>query len=110
MVREHKDRVMKWRLVPPPASPLALAPWAPYRAEHVPTHDGGTHTRSPFREEVVIESFTTAFSADHLIAAAGGEDPFVERGASYTERMVEILVGPGGVTIERDRKVAHEQS
>ena len=110
LVSEHEDRMMKGRILSPPAGPLALAPGATYRPEHVPTHDGGTHTRFPLREEVIVESLTTAFSADHLTAAAGSEDPFVELSAPNTERMVEILVGPGGVTIERDREVAHEQS
>ena len=42
--------------------------------------------------------------------AAGDEDPFVELHTSNPERIVEILVGPGGVTIKRDRVIAHEQS
>jgi hypothetical protein len=49
-VSKHEDRVVKGRFLSPPAGPLALAPGSTYRAEHVPAHDGGTHTRSPPRE------------------------------------------------------------
>jgi hypothetical protein len=33
----------------------------------------------------------------------------MELGTSDTERMIEILVEPGGIAIERDREVADEQ-
>src|ERR1019366_1663295 len=110
MGRERLDRVMKGRILSPPAGPIALAPWATYWAEHVPTHDGGTHTRFPLREELVVEPFISAIIADHLTPAAGGEHPFVELTTPNPERIVEILVEPGGVTIERDREVTHQQS
>jgi hypothetical protein len=100
LVGEHEDRMTKGRLLPPPAGPLALAPRATYRAEHVPAHDGGTDTRPPLREELVVESFVSAVTVDHLSSAAGGEDPLVELHAPDPERMIEILVGSGGVTIE----------
>ena len=99
---EHEHRVMKGGFLSPPTGPVALAPWATYRAKHVPTHDGGTHTRCPLREELVVESFTSAFFSNHLPAAPGGKDPFVELHAPYAERIVDILVGSGGVTVERN--------
>ena len=110
VVSEHEDRVMKGGLLSPPAGPLAIAPGSTYRPEHVPTHDGGAHTRSPLREVLVIDPRVAAVIADHLPSAAGGEDPFVELHAPETERMVEILVGPSGVPVERDREVSNEQS
>src|ERR1039458_6937977 len=88
LVSEHEDRVMIGGVLSPPAGPLALVPRSTYRAEHVPTHDRGTHTRSPLREEVVVESLPSAFSADHLAAAAGGEHPFVQLTAPNPERIV----------------------
>src|SRR5580700_3298934 len=101
---------MEGRIFSPPARPLAPCPRAADRAEHVPTHDGGTDTRCTLREEGVVEPLTSAFSADHLTAASGSEDPFMELGSPDPERIVEILVGPGAVAVERDRVVAHEQS
>src|ERR1022692_382349 len=102
VVSEHEDRVMKGGILSPPAGPLALAPRATYWTEHVPTHDGGAHTRFPLREEVVVESLATAFSANHSTAAEGSEHPFVELGTANPERVAEVLVGAGGVTVERD--------
>jgi hypothetical protein len=100
VVSEHEDWVVKGGIFPPPTGPLARLPRATYRAEHVATHDGRTNTRLPLREEVVVESFATAFSPDHLIAAAGCEQPFVELEAPNPEWIVNILVRPGCVTIE----------
>ena len=82
---EHEDRVMKGGMFSPPAGPLAL-PTGHVSAEHVPAHDGGAHASLPLREEVIVESLATAFSADHLTAAAGSEHPSVELGAPKTER------------------------
>ena len=105
---QDEDWMTKGRFLSPPAGPIALVPRATYRAEHVPTHDRCADTRSPFREELVVDPLISAFIADHLTPAASGEDPFVELSAADPQRMVEILVGSRGVTVERDRKVAHE--
>src|ERR1700722_13894006 len=102
--------MMKGRILSPPARPLALVPRTTDRAEHVPTHDGGTDTGSSLREEGIVDPLITAFSADHLPAAAGSEDPFVESGSPNPEGILEVLVGPRAVAIERDRVVAHKQS
>ena len=100
MVSEYEDRVMKGRFLSPPACPLTVIPRATYRTEHVATHDGGADTNFPPREELVVESLTAAFLTDHLIAAAGGEGPFGELATPYPERILEILMGCGGITIE----------
>jgi hypothetical protein len=109
LVSKHEHRVVEGGNLSPPAGPLALAPRSSDRAEHVPAHDGGAHARFPLREEVVVQSLSSTFSADHLTAAASGENPVMELGTSDTERMIEILVEPGGIAIERDREVADEQ-
>jgi len=57
-------------------------------------------TNAPPREELVVESLTASFFTDHLIAAAGGEDPIVELGTPYPERILEILMECGAITIE----------
>src|ERR1700677_893171 len=54
MVGQHEDRVMKGRILSPPRRPPVLAPRATEGAEHVPTHDGRTPSRSPLREEPVV--------------------------------------------------------
>src|ERR1700722_10635322 len=100
---------MKGRIISPPARPLTLAPGSTDRAEHVPTHDRRADTRFPLREEGVVEALTSAFSADHLAAAAGFEDPIVELGTPNPERILEILQRPRGVAIERNRVVTHKQ-
>jgi hypothetical protein len=109
VVSEHEDWVMKRGILSPPAGPIAFAPRATYRSEHVPSHDRGAHTRSPPREEVIVESLASAFSANHLVAASGSEQPIVDLHTTYPEWIVEILMGSSGVTIQRDREIAHEQ-
>lgn len=47
------------------------------------------------------------FDADHLTPAAAGEQPFVEATPNL-ERILEVVVGPGGRTIEREREVTHQ--
>src|ERR1700722_6897339 len=79
VVSEHEYRVVKGRILSPPADPLVLDPRPTYRAEHVPPHDGGAHARSPRREELVVEPLLSAVNADHLNPATGAEDPFLER-------------------------------
>ena len=39
VMRNHKDRHVKWWIVSPPAAPWFLTPWRCTSAEHVPPHD-----------------------------------------------------------------------
>jgi hypothetical protein len=110
VVSEHEYRVMKGWLLAPPAGPVVVTPWATHGAEHIPTHDGGTYPGSPAGKEFIVETFIATFKADHLIPTASGEYPVVELTAINSERILEVLVDPGGVAIKRDREVAHQQS
>jgi hypothetical protein len=46
LVSEDEDRVTNGGPLSPPTAPLAVAPRSTYRAEHFPTHDGGTHANA----------------------------------------------------------------
>jgi hypothetical protein len=54
VVREDEDRVMEGWVLSPPADPLTRLPRAAYRAEHVPTHDGGSNANCSLREELIV--------------------------------------------------------
>src|SRR5450631_779261 len=93
MVSEHEDRVMKGRILSPPAGPIALAPWATYWAEHVPTHDGGTHTRFPLREEVVVKPLNYRLLCRSSDCRCGWRTPI--RGAGCPQPRADCR-DPGG--------------
>lgn len=50
--------------------------------------------------EVVIDADRAALTAMHLPKRTRGEGPFVERGASDAQRVVETLVEAGAVTVD----------
>jgi hypothetical protein len=92
-------------LSPPPAGPLLAAPRAADRAEHVASHDGGADAGVTLHQEVVVDAWRAALFAQHLPAVAGVEDPFVQARAAHPQRVVDVLVRPGGEPVERQREV-----
>jgi hypothetical protein len=57
-----------------------------------------------------IGASVTAFAAKHPPKRAGGEDPFVQCDAADTQGIIEILIGPRSVAVERDGEAVHTES
>src|SRR5688500_14961755 len=94
-----------WRLVAPPAVPSVIRPRSPDRSEHVPAHDRGADARVTLSHKVVVEPALAPVHPVCLTGGPGGEGPFVQAGAALAERIVDALVGPGDVSVERHRQV-----
>src|SRR5204863_7246567 len=102
MVRQHKDGGVIRRLVAPPALPAVVRPRASYRTEHVaPKNPGADSGKALLRNSVVDPRFPVGV-AMHLLPQTRGEKPLHQHGASDAERILEILVRTGTITVKRD--------
>src|SRR5207248_8925952 len=110
MVGEHEYRVMKRRIVAPPAFPVFVLPFAADRSEHVAAHDRRADASITSRNELIVEALLagTLRTVD-LTEGAGGKRPFVQSAAAHAERIVQALVRSRRVAVERDREVVHAQ-
>jgi hypothetical protein len=107
MVRKHENVVVVGRVFAPPTLPGVVGPVAADGAEHIAAEDVGADVLVAASEEVVIDSrdHTTGIQAEHLMAELRPEDPFVEKRAANAERILQVLVWPGDISVEGDRKV-----
>src|SRR5665213_655049 len=104
MIRKHEDGGVIRRIVAPPSFPGIIGPGPSNRSEHVAAKDPGADVAESARREVVVNPGCAPVTAEHLLKRTGGEGPFVQRNATDTEWVGEILVGSGAVAIDRYRK------
>jgi hypothetical protein len=104
---EDEDGMVKGRVAPPPADPLAVTPEAAHRSEHVPAHDGGAHSLVAPANQFVVHPRLPACLAPHASPGAGQEDPVVKPRAATTQRIVRILIWPRTKPVQRDREVTY---
>jgi len=102
MVREHEDRHVVRRLLAPPALPLLVGPGTAHRAEHVAPEDPRADVGHAARGELVVDAGRAAVLAQHLLEGARRHEPLVQRLPADAERVVEALIRPGAVAVERD--------
>src|SRR5205085_876330 len=104
VVRQHEHRVVIRRGVSPPASPGVVLPRAADRAEHVTAHDGCADANVTAAHELVVH--TAARGAivipQHLATGWRLEYPFMQSRAAQPEWVVQALIWPGRVPIERN--------
>ena len=101
VVREHEDRHVIRRLFAPPPSPALVRPRAADGPEHVAAEDPGADPgEAPCRHLVVHVRFAALFAL-HPAPRPGREDPVEELQTADPERVLEVLVRPGAVAVER---------
>jgi hypothetical protein len=97
---EHEHRVVERRILAPPARPRVTAPGPPDRAEHAAPHDGGTDARIALGDELIVKTTLASLRAMGPAEGSGCEQPLVQSGSTLPERIVQALVGPGGIPVE----------
>ena len=109
------------RVVAPPALPAFVGPGPADRAEHVAAEDPGADILEAARRKGVVGArrpFALAgrgmipkslLSTCHSLERARREDPFVQRFAADTQRIVGALVGARPESVERHGEATHAQ-
>ena len=62
-----------------------------------------------FNDHVIVQARHTSLRAMHPVMGASGELPSEDRQASNANRIGEILIGAGAITIERYRKAVNSK-
>src|SRR5262249_22396068 len=101
MVGEHENGGVIRRVIAPPALPAVVRPGSSHRPEHVAAHDPGSDVVEPACREIVVDPGRATVASVHLPKRTGRENPFVQRDPADAERVAEILVGTGAVSVER---------
>src|SRR5581483_8658998 len=99
IVREYENRGVIRRLVAPPTLPRVVGPRSSHRPEHVPAEDPGAEAGESERCHIVVDSRLTVRLSVHLAPHARLEEPLHQLGSVHAERMLEILIRPGAVTV-----------
>jgi hypothetical protein len=84
----------------PPTSPGIIDPGAAYGAEHVASQDPGTYVLKGLKSNVVVDAAIPTGLAVHLLEDLCVCEPRVQVKASNSERVVDVLPGPGAEPIE----------
>src|SRR5438128_1140413 len=108
MMRQDEDRMVVWRIFAPPTPPRLVQPRSANRAEHVAAHDRGADARVAARNELLVDVVRAAAPhAMHLAPRAAGEGPLVESFPTLAQRILQALIRPGRVAVQRDREVVY---
>src|SRR4029079_16621644 len=105
VVREDEHRRVVRRVFAPPAPPGLVRPRPADGAEHVPAHEDGAEILAPGDRLSVVDARLPALLTVLRAPAPRRERPLVERLGALPERILEALVGPGGVPVDRHRDV-----
>ncbi len=90
------------RVLTPPPHPIQIRPVPTNRPEHVPPDNPRADVvfEVPCRK-VVVESGGAIAPAMHPLERARRDKPFVQLFPTHTERIVEVLIRPGSVSVKR---------
>src|SRR5580658_10115193 len=77
VMREHKNRSVKRRIIAPPPLPRIVFPRASNWPKHIPAHNPGANIFETFRGHIVVNSRAPAALTVHLPEYLGGEKPCV---------------------------------
>lgn len=99
IVSQHEDRRMIRRLFTPPASPALVGPRSAHRAEHVAAEYPRTKTAEAALRYVVVDAGFAVGQAMHLAPSPRIEKPFHEIGAVDPERVLEVLIRTGPISV-----------
>src|SRR3546814_19584704 len=101
MVGEDEDWDMIGRRLAPPAAPGLIQPGAAHRPEHVSAHDPRADILEAAPREIVVR----AGRSGPVVQALKGlrrAHPLMKSLAAHTERMLDPLVRPGAIAVDRD--------
>src|SRR3954447_9065296 len=104
VMRQHEDGRVIRRLVAPPALPAVVRPRASDRPEHVAPKNPGTDPDKSLLGNPVIDSGLSSVLPVHLAPCACVKEPLHQLRASDAERILEVLVRPGAVTVDGNRE------
>src|SRR5690242_3385234 len=94
VMREHKNRNVIRRLLPPPAFPGIVRPGAAHRAEHVTAEDPSPDVVEGLKGHLVIGAPASAVLAVHLFKDFRRKKPLKHFRASYPEGILQALARP----------------
>src|SRR5690349_23634380 len=95
----HEHRSVEWRLIPPPALPVVVAPWATVWTELVASHDFCADVVGEVPSEVVVEATATA-GVRAVRPTRGRACPRHHPGRiGVTERTIEALIFTGAESV-----------
>src|SRR6266849_9807749 len=110
VMRQHEDGRVIRRLVAPPALPAVVRPRASNRTEHVAPKNPSADSGKALLRNPVIDSRFAVVIAVHPSPYARVEEPLHQLGTPDAERMLEILVRPGTVAFDGNRKALDSES
>ncbi|MNE36749.1 hypothetical protein D3C80_1305730 [compost metagenome] len=101
MVGQDEDGDVVGRVVPPPAFPVLVRPLPAQRAEHVAPQNPGADIAKAAGGEIIVQPGRAAVLAEQgLLEGARGEQPLVQRFGAHAQRILEVLVRAGPVSVE----------
>src|ERR1700680_805859 len=104
VMRQHEDGCVIRRLGAPPALPAVVRPRAAHRTEHVAPKNPGTDSGKALLRNFVVDPRLSILLAVHPAPCACLEEPVHQLRAPDAERMLQVLVGSGTVTIDGNRE------
>src|SRR6185437_1894856 len=107
MMREHKDRRVIGRLISPPAFPALVRPWPAHGTKHIAPQNISADILETPRGDLVVDANLAVFTTVHSLPGAGREEPVKHFKPAHAERILEILIRPGAVPIDGDRKTVN---
>jgi hypothetical protein len=81
-----------------------MRPRAAHRAEHVAPENPGADSGEALLRDAVVDSLLAAFLAVYLAPEARVEEPLHQLRAAHAERVLQVLVRPGTVAVDRNRE------
>jgi hypothetical protein len=110
VIGEYEDgSVVRW-IVAPPSLPGVVRPRSSNRPEHVAAQDPRPNVAEPTRREVVINAGRASVTAKHLSKCTGGKGPFVQRNATDSKWIVDVLFGACAKAINRNGEAVDTES
>lgn len=111
MVSEDEDRVMERRLVTPPPFPRIRGPRSALRTKHIAAHDRRPSVLERLAQHVVVDAgLAAARIAVQRPKGFEGKHPLVEPGPALTKRVLQALIRPGDIAVERRGDLASESA
>src|SRR5437764_14978009 len=104
MVGEDEHGGMEGWVVAPPALPRLVGPRAALGPELVASHDLGPDAPAPVASEAAVHAAPPSWLARHLLAAARGEEPFMEPGTGVSEGCRGTSPPAAAATGQRNRE------
>jgi hypothetical protein len=104
VMSQHEDGHVIGRLITPPTLPTVVGPWTSHGPEHVAAeYPGADSFKAKFREVVVDSRFAIRLPM-HLTEDARAKGPIHQLRPINTERVLQILIEPGAVTVNGNAK------